>query len=103
MRSREAQEPDSSDFGCGLLRIIANLRQRSSDERSKYLLCNYGLPGTGVAVRIANAGGLMSEEVRKKQRTLTESRLHFALPHVDGFRHWLESQGYTAGTINGLI
>jgi site-specific recombinase XerD len=45
----------------------------------------------------------MSEEVRKKQRSLTESRLHFALPHVDGFRHWLESQGYTAGTINGLI
>jgi integrase/recombinase XerD len=45
----------------------------------------------------------MSEEVRKKPRTVTESRLHFALLHVDGFRHWLESQGYTAGTITGLI
>ena len=45
----------------------------------------------------------MSEEAQKKQRTVTESRLHFALPHAAGFRHWLESQGYTAGTINGLI
>jgi site-specific recombinase XerD len=45
----------------------------------------------------------VSEKAQKKQRTVTESRLHFALPHVDGFRHWLESQGYTAGTINGLI
>ncbi len=45
----------------------------------------------------------MSEKVRKKQRTVTDSRLHFALPHVEGFRHWLASQGYTVGTIDGLV
>jgi site-specific recombinase XerD len=45
----------------------------------------------------------MSEEVRKKRRTVTDSRLHFALPHIDGFRRWLTSQGYTAGTITELV
>jgi integrase/recombinase XerD len=46
---------------------------------------------------------MSSREVRKKQRTVTDARLHFALPHVEGFRHWLASQGYTVGTINGLV
>jgi integrase/recombinase XerD len=45
----------------------------------------------------------MSEKVRKKQLSVTDSRLHFALLHVKGFRHWLDSQGYTARTINGLV
>jgi integrase len=45
----------------------------------------------------------MSEKARKKQLSVTDSRLHFALLHVKGFRHWLDSQGYTAGTIDGLV
>jgi integrase/recombinase XerD len=49
------------------------------------------------------AGEIMSGNVQKKRRIRVKDQLHFALPHVEGFRHWLEHRGYTRGTVTGLV
>src|SRR5712691_720108 len=62
MRSREAQEPDSSDFGCGLLRIIANLRQSSPTNVQNIFCAITACPA------LVSPSGLQTQEVscRKK-------------------------------------
>jgi integrase/recombinase XerD len=44
----------------------------------------------------------MSERTRKKWRRVKE-RLHFAAPHIDGFKSWLGDTGYTANTIDETV
>ena len=44
--------------------------------------------------------------MRKQKRwhaNSVESRLHFAIPHVDGFENWLRGHGYTASTIEEKV
>lgn len=45
----------------------------------------------------------MSENVQQKRRCPAKDRLHFALPHVEGFKHWLERRGHTRKTLIGLV
>jgi hypothetical protein len=44
----------------------------------------------------------MSERTLKKWRRVKE-RLHFAAPHIDGFKSWLRDTGYTANTIDETV
>jgi integrase/recombinase XerD len=44
----------------------------------------------------------MSERTRKKWRRVQE-RLHFAAPHIDGFKGWLHDIGYAASTIEERV
>jgi integrase/recombinase XerD len=45
----------------------------------------------------------MSDNVQKKRRLPAKDRLRFALPHVEGFKHWLERRGHTRKTLIGLV
>jgi hypothetical protein len=44
----------------------------------------------------------MSERTRKKWRRV-KGRLHFAAPHIDGFKSWLRDIGYAASTIGEVV
>jgi integrase/recombinase XerD len=44
----------------------------------------------------------MSERTRKKWRRVKQ-RLHFAAPHLDGFKSWLRDIGYAASTIDEVV
>ena len=41
--------------------------------------------------------------IQRTRRSITEMRLHFAKPHVAGFKAWLEARNYTSGTISGMV
>ena len=45
----------------------------------------------------------MSENFPKKRRQLVKHRLHFAAPHIDGFKRWLASRRYREGSITVLV
>lgn len=45
----------------------------------------------------------MSGNVQEKRRLPVRDRLHFALPHVEGFKHWLDRRGHTRKTITVLM